>query len=162
MGYPFTQLMYRRGQREGHAGALMPQGLDEPITDGGSDQLLNPYRQVTNAFSSSSVSTFPGVLENQGLDFLALTIPGVANSRDAGFSNTNGVGFSVNGIRGRNNDQQVDGQNNNDNSVGGPGLTLSDPHFVDEYQIVAVPFHQEDGAKMVAVCVDTKPAEAIP
>src|SRR5438105_15693683 len=49
--------------------------------------------QVTNAFSSSSVSTFPGVLENQGLDFLALTIPGVANSRDAGFSNTNGVGF---------------------------------------------------------------------
>src|SRR6267154_226985 len=51
MGYPFTQLMYRRGQREGHAGALMPQGLDEPITDGGSDQLLNPYRQVTNAFS---------------------------------------------------------------------------------------------------------------
>ncbi len=101
--------------------------------------------QVTNAFSSSSVSTFPGVLENQGLDFLALTIPGVANSRDAGFSNTNGVGFSVNGIRGRNNDQQVDGQNNNDNSVGGPGLTLSDPHFVDEYQIITNNFGPEYG-----------------
>src|SRR5580704_418014 len=101
--------------------------------------------QVTNAFSTSDLSSFPGIAENQGLDFLALTLPGVASTRDSGFSNTNGVGFAVNGIRGRNNDQQLDGQNNNDNSVGGPGLTLSDPHFVDEYQIITNNFGPEYG-----------------
>jgi hypothetical protein len=29
--------------------------------------------QVTNAFSTSNISSFPGIAENQGLDFLALT-----------------------------------------------------------------------------------------
>jgi hypothetical protein len=101
--------------------------------------------QVTNAFSFTSVATFSGVLENQGLDNLALTVPGVTSTRDAGFSNTNGVGFSVNGIRGRNNDQQIDGQNNNDNSVGGPGLFVSDPHFLGEYQIITNNFGPEYG-----------------
>src|ERR1700688_4390897 len=89
--------------------------------------------QVTNAFSTSDISNFPGIAENQGLDFLALTLPGVASTRDAGFSNTNGVGFAVNGIRGRNNDQQIDGQNNNDNSVAGPAIFVSDVDFVSEY-----------------------------
>ena len=101
--------------------------------------------QVTNAFSTSNIASFPGIGENQGLDLLALTLPGVASTRDAGFSNTNGVGFSVNGIRGRNNDQQIDGQNNNDNSVGGPGLFVSDAHFVDEYQVVTDNFGPEYG-----------------
>jgi hypothetical protein len=62
-----------------------------------------------------------------------------------GFSNTNGTGFAVNGLRGRNNDQQVDGQNNNDNSVGGPGLALSDAEFVQEYQITTSNFGAEYG-----------------
>ena len=31
-----------------------------------------------------------------------------------GFANTNGAGFSANGLRGRNNEQSIDGQNNND------------------------------------------------
>jgi len=101
--------------------------------------------QVTNAFSTSNIASFPGIGENQGLDLLALTLPGVASTRDAGFSNTNGVNFSVNGIRGRNNDQQIDGQNNNDNSVGGPGLFVSDTHFVDEYQVITDNFGPEYG-----------------
>src|SRR5258708_19313000 len=62
--------------------------------------------QVTNAFSTSDISSFPGIAENQGLDFLALTLPGVAGTRDAGFSNTHGVNFSVNGIRRRDNEHQ--------------------------------------------------------
>jgi hypothetical protein len=101
--------------------------------------------QVTNAFTAANISTFPGVLENQGLDFLALTVPGVVNNRDLGFSNTNGPGFAVNGLRGRNNDQQIDGQNNNDNSVGGPGLFVSDAEFVQEYQITTSNFGAEYG-----------------
>src|SRR5205814_1776080 len=76
---------------------------------------------------------------------LALQIPGVVNNRDLGFSNTNGVGFAVNGIRGRNNDQQIDGQNNNDNSVAGPSMFVTDPDFVDEYQITTNNFEPEYG-----------------
>ncbi len=101
--------------------------------------------QVTNSFTSESLTTFAGVLENQGLDNLALTVPGVVNNRDLGFSNTNGTGFAVNGIRGRNNDQQIDGQNNNDNSVAGPGLFVSDAEFVQEYQITTNNFGPEYG-----------------
>src|SRR5712692_10616067 len=101
--------------------------------------------QITNAITSAQIETFAGVLENQGLDFIALTIPGVVNNRDLGFSNTNGPGFAVNGIRGRNNDQQIDGQNNNDNSVAGPGLFVSDPEFVQEYQITTSNFGAEYG-----------------
>ncbi len=101
--------------------------------------------QITNAFTAANITTFAGVLENQGLDNLALTVPGVVGNRDLGFSNTNGTGFAVNGVRGRNNDQQIDGQNNNDNSVAGPALTLSDSEFVQEYQITTSNFSAEYG-----------------
>jgi hypothetical protein len=57
--------------------------------------------QVTNSFTGQQLSTFAGVAENQGLDNLALFIPGVVNSRDNNFSNYNGVGFSVIGLVGR-------------------------------------------------------------
>ena len=102
--------------------------------------------QVTNTFAGTQLTTFAGVTENQGLDNLALFIPGVVAARDNGFSNTNGgTGFSVNGLRGRNNDQQIDGQNNNDNSVGGPGLFVSDTEFVQQYILVTSQFGPEYG-----------------
>jgi hypothetical protein len=102
--------------------------------------------QITNTFAGTQLTTFAGVTENQGLDNLALFIPGVVAARDNGFSNTNGgTGFSVNGLRGRNNDQQIDGQNNNDNSVGGPGLFVSDTEFVQQYILVTSQFGPEYG-----------------
>src|ERR1041385_43299 len=70
--------------------------------------------QVTNTFAGVQLNTFAGIQENEGLDNLALFVPGVVSSRDNNFSNFNGgAGFSSNGLRGRNNDQQIDGQNNN-------------------------------------------------
>ncbi|HEV3316155.1 MAG TPA: TonB-dependent receptor [Candidatus Angelobacter sp.] len=109
--------------------------------------LIEPTQsQVTNTFAGTTLNTFAGVGENQGLDSLALFIPGVASSRDNNFSNTNGGGgFSVNGLRGRNNDQQIDGQNNNDNSVAGPGLFVSDSEFVQQYVAVTNQFGPEYG-----------------
>jgi hypothetical protein len=102
--------------------------------------------QVTNTFSGTTLATFAGIQENQGLDNLALFVPGVVSVRDNGFSNTNGgQGFSSNGLRGRNNDQQIDGQNNNDNSVGGPGLFVSDTEFVQQYVLVTNNFGPEYG-----------------
>ena len=106
----------------------------------------NTEAQISTAFTAKDISQFAGVLENQGLDNLALTVPGVASVRDNSFSNFNGgVGFTVNGLRGRNNDQQIDGQNNNDNSVAGPAVFLSDPEFVQEYQITTNNFSAEYG-----------------
>jgi len=102
--------------------------------------------QVTKTFSTVELTNLPGVQENQGLDTLAVLLPGVAGSRDLGFSNTNGGGgFSVNGLRGRNNDQEIDGQNNNDNSVGGPGVFLSNAEFAEQYQVVTSNFGPEYG-----------------
>ena len=102
--------------------------------------------QVTNTFSGATLQTFAGIQENQGLDSLALFVPGVASVRDSNFSNTNGgMGFSTNGLRGRNNDQQVDGQNNNDNSVGGPAMPATDPEFVSQYVLITNQFGPEYG-----------------
>ncbi|HLJ85610.1 MAG TPA: TonB-dependent receptor [Candidatus Angelobacter sp.] len=102
--------------------------------------------QVTNTFEGTTIANFAGIEENQGLDRLALFVPGVVNSRSDNFSNTNGgVGFSVAGIRGRNNDQEIDGQNNNDNSVGGPALQVSDPNFVQQYVLITNQFGPEYG-----------------
>jgi len=102
--------------------------------------------QVTNTFSGTILSGFAGIQENQGLDNLALFVPGVVSARDQNFSNTNGGGgFSVNGLRGRNNDQEIDGQNNNDNSVAGPALFVGDPEFVSQYVIITNNFGPEYG-----------------
>ena len=48
----------------------------------------NSEAQITNEFTAANIQTFAGVLDNQGLDFLALTVPGVASNRDLGFSNS--------------------------------------------------------------------------
>jgi hypothetical protein len=101
--------------------------------------------QVTNTFSGAVLQGFAGIQENEGLDRLALFVPGVVATRSDNFSNTNGVGFSSNGLRGRNNDQEIDGQNNNDNSVGGPGLFLSNTEFVGQYVLVTQNFGPEYG-----------------
>lgn len=101
--------------------------------------------QVTNTFTGTALTTFSGVQENEGLDNMALFVPGVVATRDNNFSNTNGIGFSSNGLRGRNNDQEIDGQNNNDNSVAGPSLFLSDSEFVDQYVLVTNQFGPEYG-----------------
>jgi hypothetical protein len=101
--------------------------------------------QISSAFSGQTLNTFAGIQENQGLDRLALFVPGVVATRSDNFSNTNGGGFSSNGLRGRNNDQEIDGQNNNDNSVGGPSLFVSDTNFVQQYVIVTNNFGPEYG-----------------
>ncbi|MFZ1918921.1 MAG: TonB-dependent receptor [Terriglobales bacterium] len=101
--------------------------------------------QVTDTFSATELNSLPGIGGNEGLDNMAILLPGVSMARDVGFSNSNGVDFSVNGLRARDNDQQVDGQNNNDNSVGGPGIFVSDTNFVDEYQVVTNNFGAEYG-----------------
>jgi len=101
--------------------------------------------QLSRSFGTKALTSLPGILENNGLDNLALLVPGVADTRDLGFSNANGVQFSVNGLRGRSTDQQIDGQNNNDNYEAGPLISLGDAEFVAQYELTTGNFNAEFG-----------------
>src|SRR5229473_4719127 len=85
--------------------------------------------QVTTSFSTKEVADLP---LSGSFDALALFIPGVADSGDNSFSNSNGASFSSNGLRGRSNNFQIDGQSNNDNSVAGPSIFLGNQDALEE------------------------------
>jgi hypothetical protein len=99
--------------------------------------------QISNSLSNSTITELPMVLGNEGMDYLAIMLPGVNASRGDSFSNSNGPDFSSNGIRARNNDQQIDGANNNDNSVAGPGMFIGNTDWVQEYQLTTSNFSPE-------------------
>lgn len=101
--------------------------------------------QLSQSFGTQALTSLPGIQENNGLDNLALLVPGVADSRDLGFSSANGAQFTVNGLRGRSTDQQIDGQNNNDNYETGPLISLGDPEFVAQYELTTGNFNAEFG-----------------
>jgi hypothetical protein len=98
--------------------------------------------QVTNTFETKTVADLP---TGGGFDSLALYLPGVADSGSNNFSNTNGAGFSSNGLRGRSNNFQIDGQNNNDNSVAGPSIFLGNQDLLGEVTIITNEFSVEYG-----------------
>jgi hypothetical protein len=76
---------------------------------------------------------------------LALFIPGVADTGSNSFSNSNGASFSSNGLRGRSNNFQIDGQSNNDNSVAGPSIFLGNQDVLDEVSVITNNFSVEYG-----------------
>jgi hypothetical protein len=98
--------------------------------------------QVTNTFDTQATADLP---TGGGFDSLALFLPGVADSGSNNFSNTNGVGFSSNGLRGRSNNFQIDGQGNNDNSVAGPSIFLGNQDLLSEVSVITNDFSVEYG-----------------
>ncbi|MFN2415495.1 MAG: carboxypeptidase regulatory-like domain-containing protein [Pyrinomonadaceae bacterium] len=103
------------------------------LIDSGQSQLSTNYtpQQLTQL-------PFVGSIDN-----LALLTPGVVTPGDADF--TNGVGISANGNRGRSNNFQIDGQDNNDNSVAGPSLFISNAEAIGDYQVITNSFSAEFG-----------------
>src|SRR5437016_3126064 len=99
--------------------------------------------QIGGTFDSNVVGALPNA--GAGFDNLALFIPGVANNGSTNFSNTNGAAIANNGLRGRSNNFQIDGQANNDNSVAGPLVFLSNPDVLGELQVVSNNFSAEYG-----------------
>jgi hypothetical protein len=104
--------------------------------------------QVTTTFDSEQISNLP---TGGGFDELALLIPGVVNTHANNFSNTNGVGISVNGQRGRSNNFELDGQSNNDNSVAGPQAFFGNDEALSEVQIITNNFGAQYGRNMGSV-----------
>jgi hypothetical protein len=97
---------------------------------------------VTTTFDSVQVGNLP---TGGGFDELALLIPGVVSVRGNSRSNTNGASISSNGQRGRNNNFELDGQSNNDNSVAGPQVFFSNQDAIQEIQVVTNNFGAQYG-----------------
>jgi len=89
--------------------------------------------QITNTFEARKTEDLP---IGNGFDQLALLVPGVSSTEGAGFGNSNGARFSINGQRSRANNFEIDGQQNNDNSVAGPSIALSDADIIQEFQVI--------------------------
>lgn len=89
--------------------------------------------QITNTFEAKKAQDLP---IGNGFDSLALFVPGVASTEGAGFGNSNGARFSINGQRSRSNNFEIDGQQNNDNSVAGPSIFIGNADAIQELQVI--------------------------
>ena len=104
--------------------------------------------QVSTTFDSVAIQSLP---LNTNFDNLALLAPGVVQTHDAQFSNSNGVGISANGQRGRSNNFEIDGQDNNDNNVGGPQAFFGSADAISEIQIITNNFGAQYGRNIGSV-----------
>ena len=121
----------------------------ESVTVESTAPILNTTEaQVSTSFDSVAVQSLP---LNTNFDNLALLAPGVVQTHDAGFSNSNGVGISANGQRGRSNNFEIDGQDNNDNTVGGPQVFFGSADAISEIQIITDNFGAQYGRNMGSV-----------
>src|SRR5437588_8395579 len=106
--------------------------------------------QISTTINTRQVQDLPSNGASSGLDTLALLAPGVINQRSTG-ANTNGTGLSVNGNRGRSNNFQIDGADNNDLSVTGPALFVDFQDQVQEYQVITNNFSAQYGRNQGAI-----------
>jgi outer membrane receptor protein involved in Fe transport len=97
-----------------------------PIVESTTDQL-------SQTFDEKQVAAVP--LGNT-YDSFVLFSPGVATVGSGGFENNNGAELSINGQRGRSNNYQIDGQNNNDNTIGGSSFFFGNQDAISELQVV--------------------------
>ncbi len=118
-------------------------GATETVEVSAAQSLLETTQsQVSTTFDQEQVANLP---VGGGFDELALLIPGVVSTRGDGFSNNNGAGISSNGQRGRNNNFEIDGQSNNDNSVAGPQVFFSNADSLQEVQVITNSFSAQYG-----------------
>jgi outer membrane receptor protein involved in Fe transport len=100
----------------------------------------NAQSQLSTSYTPQQLTQLPYV---GSIDNLALLTPGVVTPGDTDFAN--GVGISANGNRGRSNNFQIDGQDNNDNSVAGPALSITNSEAIGDYQVITNSFSAEFG-----------------
>ncbi|MDT5296581.1 MAG: hypothetical protein QOJ76_3461 [Acidobacteriota bacterium] len=96
--------------------------------------------QLSTNYTPQQLTQLPYV---GSIDNLALLTPGIVTPGDSDFAN--GVGISANGNRGRSNNFQIDGQDNNDNSVAGPALSINNAEAIGDYQVITNSFSAEFG-----------------
>jgi hypothetical protein len=163
--YRFTNLLPGLRYRiEVTAAGFAPQTVDEVPVRLGQENGLDVSMQLTGASATVQVTSETLLLDTAqsqisqtytprqvtdlpyagSIDSLALQTPGVVQP-PSGFAFANGVEFSANGNRTRSNNFQLDGQDNNDNSVSGPVLSLTNQDAIGQYQIITNNFSAEFG-----------------
>lgn len=126
--------------------------ITETVTvTGGTEEILQKDQsQISTTIETRKVEDLPSNAAGGGLDTLVLLAPGVIPNNSGG-TNTNGTGLSVNGNRGRSNNFQIDGADNNDLSVAGPALFVDNQDAIQELQIITNNFSAEYGRNQGAI-----------
>ncbi len=120
------------------------------VTAANEEIVQRDQSQISSTFETRKIEELPSNGAGGGLDTLALLAPGVIANRSGGV-NTNGTGLSVNGNRGRSNNFQIDGADNNDLSVSGPAMFVDNQDQVAEYQVITNNFSAQYGRNQGAV-----------
>jgi len=120
------------------------------VTASTDDTLQTAQSQISATIDERRIQDLPSNGAGGGIDTLALLVPGVIANRVGG-TNTNGTGLSVNGNRGRSNNFQLDGADNNDLSVGGPALFVDFQDSVQEFQVITNNFDARYGRNQGAI-----------
>ena len=115
--------------------------------EGTAPLLVTDTSQLSTDVSSERVVELPGM--QGGMDKMALTSPGVVMG--FGNINSNGLVFSANGQRARSNNFLLDGQDNNDPTIAGPGYFFSSLEAVGEFQVITNQYSAEYGRNAGAI-----------
>ncbi|HUK89190.1 MAG TPA: carboxypeptidase regulatory-like domain-containing protein, partial [Blastocatellia bacterium] len=147
----FTQVTVNLGQDVVIDVSLQPGGATETVTVTASTEtaIEKDTSQVSENFESRQIAELPTNVAGAGLDTIALLVPGV--SPGFGNVNSNGTSLSVNGARSRSNNFSIDGQDNNDNSIGGPSFFVDDADSVAAFQVITNNFSAEYGRNQGAI-----------
>jgi hypothetical protein len=119
------------------------------VTAAGEELINKEEAQISNTFESRAVQDLPSNGAGQGIDTLALLLPGVIPG--VGNVNSNGTELSVNGNRARSNNFTIDGGDNNDLSIGGPSFFVDNPDVVAEFQVISNNFDAQYGRNQGAI-----------
>ncbi len=126
--------------------------ISEVVTvTGGAEALVEKDTvQLSATFQEKKIANLPINTPGQGLDRVALLVPGVTPGIGANV-NSNGTQISANGQRTRSNNFTLDGVDNNDLSIGGPNYFVRNPEVVGEYQVITNNFSAEYGRNQGAI-----------
>lgn len=113
------------------------------------EEVAQTNSEISTNFETRKVNELPSNAAGAGLDTLALNVPGVTPG--FGNVNSNGTTLSVNGNRARSNNFSIDGTDNNDLSIGGPSLFISNSELVQEFQIITNNFSAQYGRNQGAI-----------
>lgn len=115
----------------------------------GGEEIAQVTSQISSSFESRKVEELPSNAAGGGIDTIALLAPGVVPG--FGNVNSNGTTLNVNGNRARSNNFTLDGTDNNDLSVGGPVIFVSNQDSVQEFQITTSNYSAQYGRNLGAV-----------
>lgn len=116
--------------------------VDTVQVEANSNLLQTETAEISNTVQSVEVTEIPLLTQNPVE--LALTEPGVVRvSQRDGF--TNGVGYSVDGLRPRSNNFLIDGFDNNDNGIAGQAIQNQNTEAVKEVVVLTNSYSAEFG-----------------